>query len=127
MLQNHLLQLLCIVAMEPPATLEADVVRDENLKVLRSLKPLNEDDVVINVIRGQYKAGAIAGIPVKAYLDEDKIPTTSKTETFVSLKTEIQNWRWAGVPFYLRTGKCLQDKLAEIVVQFKDIPCKIFP
>ena len=127
MLQNHLLQLLCIVAMEPPATLEADVVRDEKLKVLRSLKPLNEDDVVNNVIRGQYKAGAIAGIPVKAYLDEDKIPTTSKTETFVSLKTEIQNWRWAGVPFYLRTGKCLQDKLAEIVVQFKDIPCKIFP
>ena len=127
MLQNHLLQLLCIVAMEPPSSLESDVVRDEKLKVLRSLKPLNEDDVINNVIRGQYKAGAIAGAPVISYLNEDKIPQSSKTETFVSLKAEIQNWRWAGVPFYLRTGKCLQDKLAEIVVQFKDIPCKIFP
>ena len=127
MLQNHLLQLLCIVAMEPPSSLEANVVRDEKLKVLRSLKPLNEDDVINNVIRGQYKAGAIAGVPVKSYLEEDKIPASSKTETFVALKAEIQNWRWAGVPFYLRTGKCLQDKLAEIVVQFKDIPCKIFP
>ena len=127
MLQNHLLQMLCIVAMEPPSSLDADVIRDEKLKVLRSLKPLSEDDVLNNVIRGQYKAGAIAGQPVKGYLEEDKIVPNSHTETFVALKAEIQNWRWAGVPFYLRTGKRMQEKVAEIVIQFKDIPCKIFP
>jgi glucose-6-phosphate 1-dehydrogenase len=127
MLQNHLLQLLCIVAMEPPFSLDADTVRNEKLKVLQSLKPLTEESVVNDIIRGQYKAGAIEGSPVKGYLEEANIPSTSKTETFVALKAEIQNWRWAGVPFYLRTGKRLQDKLAEIVIQFKDIPCKIFP
>jgi glucose-6-phosphate 1-dehydrogenase len=127
MLQNHLLQLLCIVAMEPPFSLDADTVRNEKLKVLQSLKPLNEDDVLHNVVRGQYKAGASDGAPVKGYLEEDDIPENSQTETFVALKAEIQNWRWAGVPFYLRTGKRLQEKVAEIVIQFKDIPCKIFP
>lgn len=127
MLQNHLLQLLCIVAMEPPFALDADTVRNEKLKVLQSLKPLTEEEVVNQVIRGQYKAGAVAGSAVKGYLEEDNIPANSYTETFVALKAEIQNWRWAGVPFYLRTGKRLQDKVAEIVIQFKDIPCKIFP
>lgn len=127
MLQNHLLQLLCIVAMEPPFALDADTVRNEKLKVLQSLKPLTEDEVVTQVIRGQYKSGAVASKPVKGYLEEDNIPPNSTTETFVSLKAEIQNWRWAGVPFYLRTGKRLQDKVAEIVIQFKDIPCNIFP
>ncbi|MDD3266986.1 MAG: glucose-6-phosphate dehydrogenase [Burkholderiales bacterium] len=127
MLQNHLLQLLCIVAMEPPSSLDADIIRDEKLKVLRSLKPLNEEDVINNVIRGQYKAGTINGESVKAYIDEEHVLEDSHTETFVALKAEIQNWRWAGVPFYLRTGKRMQEKVAEIVIQFKDIPCKIFP
>lgn len=127
MLQNHLLQLLCIVAMEPPSSLDADIIRDEKLKVLRSLKPLTEDDVINNVIRGQYKAGTVNGQPAKGYLEEDHITEDSQTETFVALKMEIQNWRWAGVPFYLRTGKRMQQKVAEIVIQFKDIPCKIFP
>ncbi|HMT03037.1 MAG TPA: glucose-6-phosphate dehydrogenase [Burkholderiales bacterium] len=126
-LQNHLLQLLCIVAMEPPYSLEADTVRDEKLKVLKSLKILSEESVLNNVVLGQYKAGAIDGLPVKGYLSEDNIPKNSTTETFIALTAEIQNWRWAGVPFYLRTGKRLQDKIAEIVIQFKDIPCKIFP
>lgn len=127
MLQNHLLQLLCIVAMEPPASLEDDVIRDEKLKVLRSLKPLTEEMVLKDVIKGQYKAGAVNGVPVKGYLDEDDVAANSLTETFVAIKTEIQNWRWAGVPFYLRTGKRMQEKVAEIVIQFKDIPVKIFP
>lgn len=127
MLQNHLLQLLCIVAMEPPFSLDADTVRNEKLKVLQSLKPLTEEMVVNNVIRGQYKAGSIDGEAAKGYLEEDNIPQNSKMETYVALKAEIQNWRWAGVPFYLRTGKRLQDQMAEIVIQFKDIPCKIFP
>lgn len=127
MLQNHLLQMLCIVAMEPPSSLDADVIRDEKLKVLRSLKPLNEEDVLNSVIKGQYKSGAISGAPVKGYLEEDKVAEHSLTETFVAMKAEIQNWRWAGVPFYLRTGKRMQEKVAEIVIQFKDIPCKIFP
>lgn len=127
MLQNHLLQLLCIVAMEPPASLEDDVIRDEKLKVLRSLKPLNEESVLKDVIKGQYKAGAIHGSPVKGYLEEDKVAPDSITETFVAIKAEIQNWRWAGVPFFLRTGKRMQEKVAEIVIQFKDIPVKIFP
>ena len=127
MLQNHLLQMLCIVAMEPPSSLDADVIRDEKLKVLRSLKPLNEEAVLKNVIKGQYKAGAVGGQPVKGYLEEDKVAENSLVETFVAIKAEIQNWRWAGVPFYLRTGKRMQEKFAEIVIQFKDIPCKIFP
>jgi glucose-6-phosphate 1-dehydrogenase len=127
MLQNHLLQLLCIVAMEPPFDLNADTVRNEKLKVLQSLRPLTEELVINNVIRGQYKSGAVDGHSVQSYLDEEHVAADSHTETFVALKAEIQNWRWAGVPFYLRTGKRLQEKVAEIVIQFKDIPCKIFP
>lgn len=126
MLQNHLLQLLCIVAMEPPFSLDADVIRDEKLKVLKSLKPLTEEMVINDVVRGQYKSGTVEGKPVKGYNEEERVKRDSKTETFVALKAEIQNWRWAGVPFYLRTGKRLQEKVAEIVIQFKEIPCKIF-
>jgi glucose-6-phosphate 1-dehydrogenase len=127
MLQNHLLQLLCIVAMEPPISLEPDTVRNEKLKVLQSLKPFTEEMVLNNVISGQYKSGTIDGVHVNGYLNEENIPEHSHTETFVALKAEIQNWRWAGVPFYLRTGKRLQEQMAEIVIQFKDIPVKIFP
>lgn len=127
MLQNHLLQLLCIVAMEPPASLEADTVRNEKLKVLQSLKPLTRDSVLADVVRGQYKSGEIKGHNVKGYLEEDGVPKDSMTETFVAMKVLIENWRWANVPFYLRTGKRMANKFAEIVIQFKDIPCKIFP
>lgn len=127
MLQNHLLQLLCIVAMEPPYCLDADVVRNEKLKVLQSLKPITEEYIYDHVISGQYHSGIINGTQVPSYLDEKNIPSNSTTETFVALKAEIQNWRWAGVPFYLRTGKRMQQKFAEIVIQFKDIPCNIFP
>ena len=127
MLQNHLLQLLCIVAMEPPFSLDADTIRNEKLKVLQSLKPFTEESVLSNVIRGQYKAGTINNEEVKGYADEGNIPSGSKTETYVALKAEIENWRWAGVPFYLRTGKRLNTQVAEIVIQFKDLPCKIFP
>jgi len=126
MVQNHLLQLLCIIAMEPPATSDADAMRDEKLKVLRALRPIAGADVLGKTVRGQYKAGASAGRPVPAYLDEPGVPKDSGTETFVALKAEIDTWRWAGVPFYLRTGKRLQDKLSEIVITFEDVPHSIF-
>ncbi len=99
----------------------------EELKVLQSLKPYTEESVLQNVICGQYKDGIIGNEKIKSYLDEDNIPVGSNTETYVALKAEIQNWRWAGVPFYLRTGKRLQKQIAEIVIQFKELPCQIFP
>jgi glucose-6-phosphate 1-dehydrogenase len=126
MVQNHLLQLLCIMAMEPPATGDADAMRDEKLKVLRALRPIAGQDVQAKTVRGQYKAGAAGGKPVPGYLEEAGVPRDSTTETFVALKAEIDNWRWAGVPFYLRTGKRLQEKLSEIVVTFDDVPHSIF-
>lgn len=122
MIQNHMLQLLCIIAMEPPATGAADAMRDEKLKVLRALRPLTGRDVLQKTVRGQYKAGAVAGKPVVGYLDEKDVPKDSTTETFVALRAEIDSWRWAGVPFYLRTGKRLQEKQAEIVITFEDVP-----
>ncbi|OYD60650.1 UNVERIFIED_ORG: glucose-6-phosphate 1-dehydrogenase [Burkholderia sp. CF145] len=126
MVQNHLLQLLCILAMEPPLSLEADAVRDEKLKVLRSLKPLSKADVARQTVRGQYTAGEMYGEPVAGYLDEPDIRADSRTETFVALKVELNNWRWAGVPFYLYTGKRLQSRVAEIVVNFRDVPHSVF-
>jgi glucose-6-phosphate 1-dehydrogenase len=126
MVQNHLLQLLCILAMEPPASADADAVRDEKLKVLRALQPIAGSDVQHRTVRGQYRAGAVEGRPVPGYLEEPGVPRGSTTETFVALKAEINNWRWAGVPFYLRTGKRLQDRRAEIVVTFEDVPHMIF-
>ena len=125
MVQNHLLQLLCMVAMEPPAALQADAVRDEKLKVLRSLKPIRGEDVAHLSVRGQYRAGASSGAAVPGYLDELGKPD-SRTETFVALKAEVDNWRWAGVPFYLRTGKRLAERVSEIVIAFKQIPHSIF-
>jgi glucose-6-phosphate 1-dehydrogenase len=127
MVQNHLLQLLCIIAMEPPSSIDADAVRDEKLKVLRSLMPYTMADVVTKTVRGQYRAGAINGQPVPGYLEEPGIPPNSNTETFVALKAEISNWRWSRVPFYLRTGKRLQERTAEIVVNLRAIPHSIFP
>ncbi|MDR6432078.1 glucose-6-phosphate dehydrogenase [Brucella pseudogrignonensis] len=125
MVQNHILQLLCLVAMEPPSSLEADAVHDEKVKVLRSLKPITNANVEDVTVRGQYRAGASAGGPVKGYL-EDLGSDDSNTETFVALKAEIDNWRWAGVPFYMRTGKRLASRVSEIVVTFKPIPHSIF-
>jgi len=126
MVQNHMLQLLCLVAMEPPAKLEADAMRDEKLKVLRSLQPVDTDQLCnLNTVRGQYRAGASAGGAVPGYLDELGEPG-STTETFVALKAEIANWRWAGVPFYLRTGKRLPERVSEIVIMFRAIPHSVF-
>jgi glucose-6-phosphate 1-dehydrogenase len=125
MVQNHMLQLLCLVAMEPPPSIEADAVRDEKLKVLKSLKPIVDGDVNQATVRGQYKAGATNGTAVPGYLDELGSPS-SKTETFVALKAEIANWRWSGVPFFLRTGKRLPQRVSEIVVGFKAIPHSMF-
>ena len=107
MVQNHALQLLTMIAMEPPPTNDADAIRDEKLKVLQSLKPFTAESVARDVVRGQYQAGNVDGKAVPGYLDEAKVPAGSTTETFVALRTEVQNWRWAGVPFYLRTGKRL--------------------
>lgn len=126
MLQNHLLQLLCIVAMEPPISNSADAVRDEKLKVLRSLKRFTASTLAMNVVRGQYCSGYIRGIAVPSYCQEYDSNPYSCTETFVAIKAEIDTWRWAGVPFYLRTGKRMANQLAEIVVRFKSVPHSIF-
>ncbi|MEJ8474784.1 glucose-6-phosphate dehydrogenase [Roseibium algae] len=125
MVQNHILQLLCLVAMEPPESMDADSVRDEKLKVLKALSPISEAMADKLTVRGQYKAGASAGGAVPGYLDELG-RDDSTTETFVAVKAEIANWRWAGVPFYLRTGKRLAQRVSEIVVQFRPIPHSIF-
>ncbi len=125
MIQNHILQLLCLTAMEMPTSLDADRVRDEKLKVLNSLEPLTQAQVAQNTVRGQYTAGASLNGPVRGYLEELGHPT-SMTETFVALKAEVGNWRWAGVPFYLRTGKRLPTRVSEIVVQFRPIPHTVF-
>ena len=127
MIQNHALQLLTMIAMEPPSSSDADAIRDEKLKVLRSLKPFNAETVMRDVVRGQYRVGTIHGDPVKGYLEEVKVPAGSTCETFVALRTEVQNWRWAGVPFYLRTGKRLPGRDAQIVVNFRAVPHPIFP
>ena len=127
MVQNHALQLLTMIAMEPPPTGDADALRDEKLKVLKSLKPFTPESVARDVVRGQYKAGTIDGKPVPGYLDEAKVQSDSRCETFVALRTEVQNWRWAGVPFYLRTGKRLAGREAHIVVNFREVPHPIFP
>lgn len=124
--QNHLLQLLCILAMEPPSTIEPDRIRDEKLKVLYALQPLLGDDISRFVVRGQYAAGAIDGQACAAYTEEDGVSDQSTIETFVAMKVMIDNMRWSGVPFYLRTGKRLPNRSCEIVVQFKEIPHWIF-
>lgn len=122
MVQNHLLQLLSIVTMEPPHSMDADAVRDEKLRVLRALKPVDQRDISKMAVRGQYHSGVIKGTPVPAYATEKGVRPDSATETFVALKVEIENWRWAGVPFFLRTGKRLADRTAEIVVNFRPVP-----
>jgi glucose-6-phosphate 1-dehydrogenase len=126
MIQNHLLQLLCIVAMEPPISLDADDVRDEKLKVLRSLRKMDLADIKRDTVRGQYTAGASEGVAVKGYKEEDNVPASSRTETFVALRAQIDNARWANVPFFLRTGKRMQKRQSEIIIEFADQPFSIF-
>jgi glucose-6-phosphate 1-dehydrogenase len=126
MVQNHLLQLLCLVAMEPPTSQHHDAVRDEKMKVLRALKPIGVERVKSHTVRGQYRAGAIKGKAVPGYREELGHDESS-SETFVALKLEIDNWRWSNVPFYLRTGKRLKNKYSEIIVQFQQVPHSIFP
>jgi glucose-6-phosphate 1-dehydrogenase len=126
MVQNHLLQILTLIAMEPPANLDADSIRDEKLKVLKSLRPIDASNVRQNTVRGQYVNGFVNGQEVPGYLDESDANTSSRTETFIALKVELDNWRWAGVPFYLRTGKRLPDKTSEVVIYFKRQPHNLF-
>jgi glucose-6-phosphate 1-dehydrogenase len=126
MIQNHLLQLLCIVAMEPPISLHADDVRDEKLRVLRSLRKMNIEAIRRDTVRGQYTAGVSGASAVKGYLQEDNVPADSHTETFVALRAHIDNARWANVPFFLRTGKRLQKRQSEIVIEFAEQPFTIF-
>ena len=126
MVQNHLLQLLGYIAMEPPAVFDAKSIRDESLKVIQSLRPYEESDVEKMVIRGQYTTSVINGEIVDGYREEEGVPIDSRTETFVALKTYIDNWRWGGVPFYIRTGKRLPTKVTEIVIHFRATPYHLF-
>jgi len=127
MVQNHLMQLLCLVAMEPPNSLEAESIRDEKVKIVKALRPIDATSVKDHVVRGQYSQGVIDGNTVPGYFDEDGCESTnSDTETFVAIKAHVDNWRWSGVPFYLRTGKRMPDKVTEIIIQYKALPHHIF-
>jgi glucose-6-phosphate 1-dehydrogenase len=126
MVQNHALQLLCAIGMEPPINAHADAIRDEKLKVLRALKPWTLETLQQHVVRGQYSAGSLHGVAVPGYRQEDGVAAHSQTETFVALRAEIANWRWAGVPFYIRTGKRLAARDARIVINFRPTPHAIF-
>jgi glucose-6-phosphate 1-dehydrogenase len=126
MVQNHMLQLLCLIAMEPPSALDAQSIRDEKVKVLRSLLPLSVKEVAAATVRGQYGVGECDGQVVKGYRQEESVDPKSTTETYVALRVLIQNWRWAGVPFYLRSGKQLAKRVSEIAVQFKQPPLLLF-
>jgi len=126
MVQNHLLQILCLIAMEPPSNLNPDTVRNEKLKVLEALRPFNKNNLKGNITRGQYTRGEMGGEKVNSYL-EDIEKYNSDTETFVALKVFIDNWRWKNTPFYLRTGKRMKKKYSDIVINFKTMPHSIFP
>ncbi len=126
MVQNHLLQVLSLIAMEPPARLDADSIRDEKLKVLKALRRIDRSNISEKTVRGQYSSGFVAGQSVPGYLEEEGARPNSKTETFIAIKVDIDNWRWAGVPFYLRTGKRMPKKHSEVVICFKPQPHNIF-
>ncbi|MBT3200431.1 MAG: glucose-6-phosphate dehydrogenase [Phycisphaerales bacterium] len=126
MVQNHLMHLLCLVAMEPPVTLTADAIRDEKVKVLRSLRPISQQCAANGVVRAQYTLGEIDGQETPGYLQADNVPEDSNTETFVAFKAHVDNWRWSGVPFYLRTGKALPRRCTEISIHFEPIPQILF-
>jgi len=124
--QNHLLQLLTLVAMEPPATFEADALRDEKVKVLRAIPEPTRADAARNVVRGQYGSGWVAAQPVKGFREEPEVDPQSETETFLAARFQVDDWRWSGVPFYLRTGKRLPKRATEIAIQFKEVPHRLF-
>ena len=127
MVQNHLMQLMCLVAMEPPNSLKAESIRDEKVKIVRALRRIDSQSVTEKVVRGQYINGWIRGSAVPGYLDEEGCEMdASNTETYIAIKAHIDNWRWSGVPFYLRTGKRLPEKVTEIVIQYKNLPHNIF-
>jgi len=125
--QNHVMQVLALTAMEPPASFNADAVRDEKVKLLRSVHPLDPDQLERSVVRGQYTAGEINGVPVPGYREEDGVDPHSQTETYLALRLEIDNWRWAGVPFYIRTGKRLTRRVTEVVLRYTDVPYLALP
>jgi glucose-6-phosphate 1-dehydrogenase len=124
--QNHLLQLVALVGMEPPVSFDAKSVRDEKLKVLRAVRPITMEQTDTNVVRGQYGPGFIEGAPVRGYCEEDDVAADSKTETFLAIRAFIDNWRWEGTPFYLRTGKRLPKRTTEIAIQFRAAPHAVF-
>src|SRR5215472_8077299 len=126
MVPNHIFQLISLTAMEPPVSFDADVVRDEQAKILRALTPMNDEEVLLRTVRGQYGEGSVNGHKINAYRSEYQVPRESRTETFVAMKLFIDNWRWADVPFYLRTGKALPKRVTEIVIQFKRAPFVLF-
>jgi glucose-6-phosphate 1-dehydrogenase len=126
MVQNHMLQVLSLIAMEPPVSLEAEAVRDEKVKLLKSIRHLSVEDVAKQVVRGQYFAGSVDGQPRPGYRQETKVNPNSNVETFVAAKLFIDNWRWSGVPFYLRTGKNLPMSASEVRIQFRPTPNVLF-
>src|SRR5207344_3038389 len=126
MVQNHMLQVLSLIAMEPPVSLEAESVRDEKVKLLKSIRPLTPEDVAKQIVRGQYFAGAVGGEARPGYRQETKVKSDSNVETYVAAKLLIDNWRWSGVPFYLRTGKALPLSASEVRIQFRPTPHVLF-
>src|SRR5262249_28527603 len=126
MIQNHMFQLLALIAMEPPPSFDPDAVRDEKVKVLKSVRPMLPEQILTHTVRGQYGAGALDGRSAPGYRSEPKVSSTSSTETFAALKLFVENWRWAGVPFYLRSGKRLAKRRTEIVIQFRRPPLLLF-
>ena len=126
MVPNHIMQLISLTSMEPPISFHADAVRDEQAKILHAIQPLTSEEVLSRTVRGQYDAGELAGQPSPGYRSEVGVPADSRTETYVAMKLQIDNWRWAGVPFYARTGKRLPRRITEIVIQFKQAPAMLF-
>ena len=126
MVPNHIMQLISLTAMEPPISFQADAVRDEQAKILHAIQPLTSEEVLLKSVRGQYGEGIVAGQRIPAYRSEQDVPSDSRTETFVAMKLQIDNWRWADVPFYLRTGKALPVRNTHIVIQFRRAPFVLF-
>ncbi len=127
MVQNHLMQLVCLVAMEPPVSFSADEIRNKKVAVLHALRPFAPDTASISTVRGQYGRGSIEGKPVRGYREEQDVAPHSQTETFIALELFVDNWRWQDVPFYLRAGKRMPRQLTEIVIHFRPVPHRLFP